>query len=49
MTYEFTDYREVKSLGAIPHIVQIFDEGQLVEEFQLRALHLLKRSLILCL
>lgn len=38
MTYEFTDYRNIDSLGAIPHIVQIFDEGQLVEEIQIESL-----------
>jgi hypothetical protein len=38
MTYEFTDYREIESLGSIPHIVQIFDEGQLVEEIQIESL-----------
>lgn len=42
MTYEFTDYREVESLGAIPHIVQIFDDGQLVEEIQVESLTFIK-------
>jgi hypothetical protein len=38
MEYEFSDYRDVDELGMIPHVVQIYDDQQMVEEIQIETL-----------
>ena len=38
MEYEFLDYRNVDGVGMIPHVIQIYDAGQLIEEIQVEDL-----------
>ena len=38
MEYAFRDYREVNGIGMVPHVVQIYDGEQLVEEIQVSKL-----------
>ncbi len=38
MEYVFRDYREVQGIGMVPHVVQIYDGEQLMEEIQVSEL-----------
>jgi len=38
MEYEFLDYRPVNGIGLIPHVIQIYAGGQLIEEIQIEDL-----------
>ena len=38
MEYEFLDYRTVDGIGLIPHVIQIYARGQLIEEIQIEDL-----------
>ena len=35
LEYEFQDYRQIEGLGAIPHVIQIYDDEVLVEEIRI--------------
>ena len=38
MEYEFLDYRTVDGIGMIPHVIQIYDADQMIEEIQVEDL-----------
>ena len=38
MEYEFLDYRTVAGIGMIPHVIQIYDADQMIEEIQVEDL-----------